>query len=398
MMNMMERLKFNDENILKFDIDGLKDVHNSISNIFEEFKLPKDKNKMVLLKPNLNNDMIALTGGTTDLRIIVSVIIHLKKKGHNNIIIGDGPNTGMYHGNIDVFERLRIKEIAERFDIKYIDFNYADSVEKNIGRHKTKIARVCYDSFFINMPKIKTHTEAKMSCCMKNLVGCNVGLNKRAVHWDLGKNITELNCILKPDLNIIDGLIAMEGDGPSKGTPKKLNLIIAGKNSFVMDYYISKIIGINNIGYLEQAKKMGLIYDEMLNVDDRYFIEKPGQHKIINFMLRNYFVIPRYWKIFNWLFDLKITGNLLAKLNIRQDSYDDKGIDVNLSKDGIIGKEIDDFCPVSLKISDKKFKFNGKCIKCMYCYAVSKKIKIEGDLGFFKKHEEIYSRHWKGII
>lgn len=395
---MMERLEFNNEDILKFDINGLKDIHDSISKIFEEFKLPKDKNKPVLLKPNLNNDMIALTGGTTDLRIIVAVIMHLKKKGHSNIVIGDGPNTGMYHGNIDVFKRLRIKELAKRFDIKHIDFNYADSVEKNIGRHRTRIAKICYDSFFINIPKIKTHTEAKMSCCMKNLVGCNVGLNKRAVHWHLGKSITELNCILKPDLNIIDGLIAMEGDGPSRGMPKKLNLILAGKNSFMLDYYVSKITGIDDISYLEHAKNKGLIKAENIAIDNKYNLRKPKNHKIVNFLLKNYFVLPRYWVAFNWLFDMKSIGMLLTMLNIRQDSFDDDEIDVVFKKDVVVESKINNICPVGLKISNKKFKFDEKCIKCMYCYAVSKHIKVEGNLGFFKKHEDIYSGHWKGII
>lgn len=392
----MERLKFNKEKILKFeDIDSLELVEYSILQIFREFDLPKDKNKKILLKPNLNNDMIALTGGTTDLRIIIAIVKYLKKNGYKNIVIGDGPNTGMYHEGIDVFKRLRIKEIAKRFDINYIDFNNADYIEKELNGNKTRIAKICYDSFFINLPKIKTHTEAQLSCCMKNLVGCNVGLSKRAVHWDLTKNIVELNIMLKPDLNIVDGIVAMEGEGPSKGMPKRLNLMLAGKNSFALDNYISKLTGINDVSYLEYAKNKGLIYNEIIDIEPRYALELPKRHTIINFMLRNYFVLPRYWKMFNWLFDLDFIGKILTRLNIRQDSFDNKEIDVILRKNGIIFKGIDDFCPVSLKISDKNFKFDKKCIKCMYCYIASANIRADGKIGFFRNQEQEYAKYWK---
>jgi len=393
----MEKLLSNNETILKFDVKTLKDVHSSISKIFNEFKLPEDKKKTILLKPNLNNDMLALTGGTTDLRIIVAVIMALKKRGYKKIVIGDGPNTGIFHAKLDVFSRLRIKEIAKRFNISYIDFNNSDYIEQYIGSHKTRIAKICYDAFLINMPKIKTHTEAKLSCCMKNLVGCNIGLNKRAVHWDLTRNIVELNKILKPDLNIVDGLIAMEGDGPSKGTPKKLNLMLAGKNSFILDYYVSRLTNIKNIPYLDYARELGLLQEDGLKFDNKYNIKNTKSHFIVNFLLGNYFVLPRYWKIFNWFFDLNATGYLLSALNIRQDIYDNTEVNAEIKKISNVNKNLDDICPVMLKISDKNFKFDSKCIKCMYCYMVSENIKAYGNIGFLKSQEKVYSRYWNNI-
>jgi len=83
----MERLEFNGKRILRFDAENLKEIRGSVNAIFKEFKLPKDKKGTILLKPNLNNDMISLTGGTTDMRIIVAVITHLKKHGYNCHII-----------------------------------------------------------------------------------------------------------------------------------------------------------------------------------------------------------------------------------------------------------------------------------------------------------------------
>lgn len=297
-------------------IKTLDDIYYVIRDILLNTQLPS-KNTKILIKPNFNNDMPSSTGGTTDLRIIICLVLQLKKLGYKDITIGDGPNCGMYYANIDVFHRLGVDSLAKKLKVNLVDFNKdIVIVETKIGNHNFKLTHWIQDCFFINVPKIKTHTEAKLSCCMKNLVGCNVGLNKRTMHWDLNNYIHELNVMFPPDLNIVDGIIVMEGDGPSKGTPKELNLILSGTNSFELDYYISKRTGLK-ADYLDYALEEGLI--KKLAIKKKYHLRPAKPHPIINFMLKNYFVLPRYWKVFSWIFDSEFIGNILTKLNIRQD-------------------------------------------------------------------------------
>ena len=315
----------------------MSEIEESIDNILSYFSylLPVKKTASIFLKPNLNNDMIALTGGTTDLRIIVAVIKALKKRGYNNITIGDGSNSGAYYNKIDVMQRLKIKDIADKFNAKTIDLNRCPS--RTIDFKKTHVANICLDAeFFINLPTIKTHTEAEFSCALKNMVGCLQGLNKRNVHWNLAEGILAINDYIKPDLHIVDGLIVMEGNGPSQGTPKRLDRIWVGTNPYVLDMTIAKLVGFDNVTYL---KKLNLPEQkEIMGIKQRYELKKPKHHPVINILLKNYFVLPRYWLIFKHIFDSKLVGKLLVAFGIRQDDF--------LDKDAFI-KEI---------YSDKKFK------------------------------------------
>ena len=45
--------------------------------------LPASKTVKILIKPNLNANMNALTGNTTDLRLLAAVIECLKTRGYN---------------------------------------------------------------------------------------------------------------------------------------------------------------------------------------------------------------------------------------------------------------------------------------------------------------------------
>ena len=138
--------------------------------------------------------------------------------------------------NIDVFKRLRLDKVAEMYNIKLINLNKSEYEIVNLETGKAKIGKPILDNdFLINLPKVKTHIEVGMTICMKNWVGCFQALDKRNIHDSLDENIIKMNLIKKPDLNIVDGLIAMEGNGPAAGIPKKLNLILIFIDSFITD-------------------------------------------------------------------------------------------------------------------------------------------------------------------
>src|SRR4030066_2094853 len=75
---------------------GLGDLHDVAKGIFKEYGslLPSDKGAHIFLKPNLNANMNALTGNTTDLRLLAAIIEGLKEQGYTNITIGEGRNRG----------------------------------------------------------------------------------------------------------------------------------------------------------------------------------------------------------------------------------------------------------------------------------------------------------------
>ena len=92
-----------------------REVREQISRTLKDYVhlFPESRDARILLKPNLNSNMNALTGNTTDLRIIIAVIDFLKKCGYHNLIVGDGTSSGFYRNKINVAKRLKIDKVVE---------------------------------------------------------------------------------------------------------------------------------------------------------------------------------------------------------------------------------------------------------------------------------------------
>src|SRR4030065_2824150 len=148
-------------------------IHKILTRKFNDV-FPNDIYASILIKPNLNANMNALTGNTTDLRLLAAIIEGLKERGYLNITIGEGTNSGYYRNNISVISRLRVDKLAKYYGVKAVDFNFAEQVYIAFGNGvKAGIAKDCAEAdFIINMPKLKTHFEVGMSVCLKNLMGC----------------------------------------------------------------------------------------------------------------------------------------------------------------------------------------------------------------------------------
>ena len=77
--------------------------------------LPEDRGAHVLLKPNLNNDLVALTGNSVDLRVLCAVIEVLQGWGYTRITVADGSNVGVERRGIDTGrQRHVLHEVAVR--------------------------------------------------------------------------------------------------------------------------------------------------------------------------------------------------------------------------------------------------------------------------------------------
>jgi ferredoxin len=119
----------------------------------------------------------------------------------------------------------------------------------------------------INLPKLKTHEMMTLTCCVKNLFGAVVGTQKAAWHLKAGADkelfaamLLELYLLREPDLNIVDAIVAMEGNGPAGGDPRQVGLLLAGRNAVAVDLIAAEIAGIpRKLLYLENAaRKRGL--------------------------------------------------------------------------------------------------------------------------------------------
>jgi ferredoxin len=128
----------------------------------------------------------------------------------------------------------------------------------------------------INIPKFKTHGFTVLTACLKNLFGLVVGMYKMKIHKDnfrpedLSKVIVDIYEARKPDLNILDGILGLEGQGPgSSGIPKKMNLVAASSDGLSLDMVLSAMmkVGILDIVTNKEAIGRGLGADTLASIE-----------------------------------------------------------------------------------------------------------------------------------
>ena len=376
--------------------------------------LPSSRQAKVLLKPNFNSNMNALTGNTTDLRIITCLVQLLQARGYKNIVVGEGTNSGFYRNKIDVASRLRVRRLAKGLGIEFVDLNYCQGSEIRFANNKkVQVARDCLEAdLFINLPKLKMHHEVGISVCLKNMMGCLVGQeNKKKTHHSLAENIVHLNKYLKPNLHIVDGLIAMEGNGPSDGLPVRMNTVIAGTDPYFIDMVCAELVGIpyGEVTYLRAAEEVGFItpghkeaLDSLDLTDFRKDFLKPDVPFIVSVVcnphLQKYFQLLRQAPGLYALCNTKAAGNLFLKLGIRQEHFIEEEMHIQtmaLDKDQCPPdcRKCLDYCPLGLDVPEVlSGQSDSACIKCLYCYMVCSRevIRLEGTFGFLKAQIDKY--------
>ncbi len=210
-------------------------------------------NDKVLIKPNIvfasRRKKIPLYGVVTTTKVIEDIVILLREYGCNDITIGEG---APYHKELNLnttngFKCTGITELAKKYGVKLVDFNKGEFKLIDLGPTKVNLARESLESdFMINVPVLKTHVQTTVSMSLKNLKGCLKQSSKMKFHkTDLDEMIACLNNVLKPKLNIIDGIYSLERGPTTSGRAYRTNLIIASQDAFLADIVGTACLGID---------------------------------------------------------------------------------------------------------------------------------------------------------
>lgn len=120
--------------------------------------------------------------------------------------------------------------------------------------------------YLIDLCKLKTHSMVGFSGAVKNLFGTVPGLQKPELHCrfpekqPFSEMLVDLCDFLKPDLCIVDGILAMEGNGPTGGRPRQLGVLGASKSPYALDVCAATMVGIQpeSVLMLQDAHQRGL--------------------------------------------------------------------------------------------------------------------------------------------
>ena len=224
----------------------------------------------VLIKPNLLAPRRPDASITTHPELVGAVARALKRQGVTDILLADSCG-GLYTpATLKIlYAATGMAEQAERegfrlnFDTAARKVSYPDGQRCKLFDIITPILDA---DVVINVAKLKTHMMTGFSGAVKNMFGSVPGLLKPELHCRFGDKpafgemLTDLCQLVRPAVNFIDGVMAMEGNGPSGGTPRQARVLMASKDPFALDIAACSLIGlpVRQVPYLCAAIDRGL--------------------------------------------------------------------------------------------------------------------------------------------
>ena len=100
----------------------------------------------------------------------------------------------------------------------------------------------------INLAKMKTHGLTRITGAVKNLFGVVPGLRKGEYHVKMpgiehfSAMLVDIARYVKPRLHILDGILAMEGNGPRGGDPRPMNVLLLSPDPIALDSVFCRLI------------------------------------------------------------------------------------------------------------------------------------------------------------
>ncbi len=231
------------------------------------------KNSHVVIKPNLLAPAPPDKAIVTHPLVIKAAVEYVLKKGAKPQI-SDSSAMGSFQ---KVLSESGIRDALKGLDVEYKEFKTSLKIDVGEPFGKIEIAEDALKAdFLINLPKFKTHMQMLLTLGVKNLFGCIVGIRKPEWHFRTGvdremfaKLLVNIYKAVNPAMTIIDGILAMEGQGPGRrGTPKHLGILMGSKDGIALDIAACKMLGIQPDKLLTNklAKDMGFT-DEAIEIE-----------------------------------------------------------------------------------------------------------------------------------
>lgn len=224
------------------------------------------KGSRVLIKPNLLTAAKEEQAVTTHPLVVKAAVEYVISKG-GNVQVSDSPPLGSFD---KIITACGLKEALKGMPVSVGEFRASRKAASH-GRFKNlEIASDALDAeIIINLPKLKTHSQMVLTLAVKNLFGSVVGMKKAEWHLRVGDKrelfaemLVAVYRSLLPAINLLDGILAMEGDGPGTGgTPRRLGVLLGSDDALSLDIAACRMVGLDpfELPTNRAAREMGLI-------------------------------------------------------------------------------------------------------------------------------------------
>jgi uncharacterized protein (DUF362 family) len=328
-----------------------------IIKMLEPYKNKFEKGDKVLLKPNLLSPKEVEKAVTTHPKIVEAVILFLLDLDVE-IYLGDSPATG---SALQAVKANGIYDVCQKYNIPIVELDEPIEVDGE-NYKKIKISKKVLDADkIINIAKLKTHSQMILTMAIKNTFGCVVGKEKPAWHLraktntNFAKVIIDIHNIVKPTINILDGIEGMEGNGPANGKQKHFGVIGVSENAYALDHAVAEKLNVKEkyVYILKESMKKQIIPEYKIHGD-----WEGGKIKL-----------PITAPIFETFTNLSRAIQRVPQINV------DKCISCRICENS---------CPAEAITIDNHSIDYSKCIRCYVCHEVCPEDAIDLKRKIFK--------------
>ncbi len=354
------------------------------------FVRPEEK---ILVKLNLLAPAQVKKAVTTHPSVARAVLRILEEEGCGDVRFGDSPGHGTCENALKVIgldSECHGAKAAPMSEAEHVDF------PEGLACREFDFCREIVESdAIINVCKMKTHALERITGAVKNVYGFICGYRKASGHVKFpndtvfARMLADIHRCTKPRLHIMDGIVAMEGNGPGSGNPTPMNVLIISQDPVAVDTVFCYLVDLDPelIPTNSQGARMGIGTDREDEIEIVLCAEDGARRVLKDELAGEYgnpgFDVPRG----------KPKGTFLMRYS---------GFMTRLARRPVIDKSLCvrcgicvSHCPVPGKAVDFK---NGKenppvydyrkCIRCYCCQEMCPKHAISAGRGLFAKKDK----------
>lgn len=241
--------------------DAFENIRRALAHL-PPLKISNDDT--VIIKINMCDARMPETGAITHPLFLDAVLKYLRTYYEDlNIFVVESDATVVIADKF--IHWLGYLPVLRKWNTEFINLSKQKIIERKINGRYFKhfpIPEIFEKpNFFITLPKLKTNPLPTITCCLKNQFGCLPAPEKNIYHPHLDDVIADVNKAIRPDLCLVDGIMAMGGTwGPAFGVPIPLNAIICSRDPVAADAFGARQMGFNPwlIGHIRKSAFSGV--------------------------------------------------------------------------------------------------------------------------------------------
>jgi len=210
----------------------------------EQFSRPDEK---IVIKVNMliGDDPAKCVGPHP---IVFQAVLEEILGTKSDVSFGDSPGFGSPKA---AARQAGLLAVAEKLEVPLADFetpvtqSYSNT---HLIKQFTLAKGVVESDGIISLCKLKSHGLTRLTGAIKNQFGCIPGMLKAEFHSRLpnadlfSQMLVDVNLAVKPRLFIMDGIVAMEGNGPRNGTPRPMHVLLFSTDPVALDAIVCRMV------------------------------------------------------------------------------------------------------------------------------------------------------------